>query len=129
MPNTDVVISTASIPGRRAPLLLTEAAVAQMKPGSVIIDLAADSGGNCALTRPGETVVSGGVSIVGPLDIAATLPTHASQMYARNLAALVTHLCKDGRLLLDFNDEITLGSCLTHDGRSPRELAQAGVKA
>ena len=130
LPTTDVIISTASIPGRRAPLLVTEAAVAQLKPGSVIIDLAADSGGNCALTRPGESVVVKGVTIIGPLDLAATLPTHASQMYARNLMALVMHLApKDATLALDFADEITRGACLCHDGRTAVQLAPAEVKA
>lgn len=130
MPTTDIVISTASIPGRRAPILLTDAAVAQMKPGSVVIDLAAETGGNCTLTRPGETVVVNGVTIVGPLDIAASLPTHASQMYARNLLALVLHLStKDAQPNLDFTDEITRGSCLTHDGRLAKDLAPVEVKA
>ena len=126
LPNTDVIISTASIPGRRAPLLVSAEAVAKMKPGSVIVDLAAESGGNCALTRPGETVREHGVAIVGPLDIAATLATHASQMYARNLYELILHLAKDAKLNVDFNDEITRGCCLTYEGRATSELATAG---
>jgi len=129
LPNTDVIISTASIPGRRAPLLVTAEAVAKMKPGSVIVDLAAESGGNCALTRPGETVHEHGVTIVGPLDIAATLPTHASQMYARNLYELLLHLAKDAKLNLDFADEITRGCCLTYDGRPAGELLATGKGA
>jgi NAD(P) transhydrogenase subunit alpha len=129
LPNTDVIISTASIPGRRAPLLVTADAVAKMKPGSVIVDLAAESGGNCALTEPGETVREHGVTILGPLDIAATLPTHASQMYARNLYELIVHLAKDAKLNVDFTDEITRGSCLTYDGRPAAELTPTGQGA
>jgi NAD(P) transhydrogenase subunit alpha len=129
LPNTDVVISTAAIPGRRAPLLVTAEAVATMKPGSVIVDLAAESGGNCALTQAGTTVVQHGVTILGPLDIAASLPTHASQMYARNLYELITHLAKDAKLNLDWSDEITRESCLTHDGRAAAELAAAARTA
>src|SRR5439155_19318254 len=123
------IISTASIPGRKAPLLVTADAVAGMKPGSVIVDLAAESGGNCALTQAGETVVHAGVTILGPLDIAATLPTHASQMYSRNEYELIVHLARDGKLNVDFNDEITRGSCLTYDGRLASELAPVGKNA
>jgi NAD(P) transhydrogenase subunit alpha len=129
LPNVDVVISTASIPGRKAPLLLPAAAVALMKPGSVIVDLAAESGGNCALTRPGETVVDHHVTIHGPLDIAATLATHASQMYSRNLYELIVHLAKDAKLNVDFADEITRGCCLTYEGRATSELVTAGKVA
>jgi NAD(P) transhydrogenase subunit alpha len=129
LPNTDVIISTASIPGRRAPLLVTAEAVATMKPGSVIVDLAAESGGNCALTRAGETAEHQGVRILGPLDIAATLPTHASQMYSRNLYELTVHLAKDAKLNLDWSDEITRESCMTYDGRMGAELTTAGKGA
>ncbi len=129
LPTTDVVISTASIPGRKAPLLMTAESVIRMKPGSVIVDLAAESGGNCALTRPGETVVHQGVRILGPLDLAATLPTHASQMYSRNLYELIVHLARDAKLNVDFTDEITRGSCLTYDGRAAGELSTAGKGA
>jgi len=127
--NTDVVISTASIPGKRAPLLLPAASVALMKPGSVIVDLAAESGGNCALTKPGAIIVEHHVSIHGPLDIAATLPTHASQMYARNLYELIVHLAKDAKLNVDFADEITRGCCLTYEGRAANELTAVGKTA
>lgn len=124
---TDVLITTASIPGRRAPLLVTADMVGHMKPGSVIVDLAAESGGNCALTRGGESVEHQGVHVLGPLDIAATLPTHASQMYARNLSALLLHLCNaDGQLALDWSDEITRGTCLSHDGHPAPEPAITG---
>ena len=123
--NTDVVISTASIPGRRSPLLVTRAGVEAMKPGSVVVDLAADGGGNCELTKPGETIVHRGVSIAGPLDVAATLPTHASQLLSRNLSALLLHLAPKGEWQIDFADEITRGCCLAHDGRLPKDLAPA----
>jgi NAD(P) transhydrogenase subunit alpha len=129
LPNTDVVISTASIPGRKAPLLIAAAAVATMKPGSVIVDMAAESGGNCALTQAGEAVTHDGVTVVGPLDLAATLPAHASQMYSRNEYELLVHLAKDGKLNVDFTDEITRGSCLTYDGRPASELAPVGKSA
>jgi proton-translocating NAD(P)+ transhydrogenase subunit alpha len=129
LPNTDVVISTASIPGRKAPLLVTAQAVATMRPGSVIVDLAADSGGNCALTQAGQSVVHAGVTIIGPLDVAATLPAHASQMYSRNEYELIIHLAKDGKLNVDFTDEITRGSCLTYEGRAPSQLAPVGKNA
>jgi NAD(P) transhydrogenase subunit alpha len=129
LPTTDVVIATAAIPGRRAPLLVSAQAVASMKPGSVIVDLAAESGGNCALTQPGQSVVQSGVTIIGPLDLAATLPAHASQMYSRNEYELIVHLAKDGKLNLDFSDEITRGSCLTYEGRAASELAPVGKTA
>ena len=129
LPTTDVVISTASIPGRKAPLLITAEAVATMRPGSVIIDMASDSGGNCALTKAGETVVAHDITIIGPLDLAATLATHASQMYSRNEYELLIHLAKDAKLNVDFTDEITRGSCLTYDGRAAGELVPAGKSA
>jgi NAD(P) transhydrogenase subunit alpha len=115
--NSDVVISTANVPGRRAPIMVTEEMVKRMKPGSVIVDLAAESGGNCELTSPGADVVRHGVTIRGPLNLAATMPVHASQMYARNVGALLSLLIVDGALKLDFSDEITSGTCLTHAGR------------
>ena len=129
LPNTDIVISTASIPGRRAPVLIDQDGVAKLKTGSIIIDLAAESGGNCTLTKAGETVEVNGVRILGPLDIAASLPTHASQMYSRNEYELLVHLAKDAQLKVDFNDEITRGCCLTYEGRSASELAPAGKSA
>ena len=120
----DVVISTAMVPGRKAPVLVTEAMVKDMRAGSVIVDLAAETGGNCELTVPGETVERSGVQILGPVNLAASLPQHASQMYARNLMALVNHLVKQGELQLDFEDEITRGACVTHAGR--RRVDAAG---
>ncbi len=109
---SDVVVSTAMVPGRKAPLLIPEATVREMRPGSVIVDLAAEMGGNCELTQPGADIVRHGVSVLGPVNLAATVPVHASQMYARNVTALLTHLVKDGRLHLDFEDEITRETCL-----------------
>lgn len=114
--DADVVITTAQIPGRTAPVLITEEMVSTMRPGSVIVDLASESGGNCALTQSGESVVRNRVSILGPLNLPATLPVHASEMYARNASALLLHLVKDGALKLDFDDEIVNACCITHDG-------------
>jgi len=119
----DVVITTAMVPGKRAPRLISAGMVQQMRPGSVIVDLAAETGGNCELTRPGEQVVQHGVTIIGPVNLAAALPTHASQMYSRNISALLLHLVKDGKLEPDFEDEITRESCLTRGTRSPEPAA------
>jgi NAD(P) transhydrogenase subunit alpha len=113
----DLVITTAAIPGKRAPVLITEAMVASMKPGSVIVDLAAETGGNCALTVAGETITSpNGVSIIGPINLAATTPLHASQMFSRNVLTLLQHLIKEGQVVIDLNDEITGPMCLAHAG-------------
>ena len=112
----DLVITTALIPGRPAPRLLSAEAVRAMHPGSVIVDLAAEAGGNCELTRPGETVTDGGVTILGPLNLAASVPLHASQMYGRNVLTFVTYLLKDGALRLDLADPITGPMCVTHGG-------------
>lgn len=113
----DVVISTAAIPGRPSPLLITEAAVQGMAAGSVIVDLAAERGGNCALTKPGEEIVVDGVTICGPLNLASTVPAHASQMYAHNIATFLQHLLDDeGQLQLDLEDEITAGTLVARDG-------------
>jgi NAD(P) transhydrogenase subunit alpha len=114
---SDAVIATALIPGKPAPLLVTEEAVAGMRPGSVVIDLAAEAGGNCALTEPGETVVRKGVTIVGETNLPSTMPLHASQMYARNIASFLGLLVHDGALHLDFEDEIVRDTCVTHEGR------------
>ena len=115
----DLVISTAAIPGRRAPVLITEAMVASMKPGSVIVDLAAETGGNCALTRAGETVVTAnGVTILGPVNLPSTMPLHASQMFSRNVLTLLQHLIsKEGQLVVSMDDEITGPMCLVHAGQ------------
>jgi NAD(P) transhydrogenase subunit alpha len=113
IPDMDVVITTALIPGRPAPKLIPAAAVERMRPGSVIVDLAAEAGGNCELTEPGTEVERGGVTIVGYTDLASRMPYHASQLYARNVSALLLHLAPDGELTLDFDDEITAGACVT----------------
>ncbi len=106
LPEIDLVITTAQIPGRPAPRLLTEEMVRSMRPGSVIVDLAAETGGNCELTRPGETVVAEGVKVLGPLNVPSSLPLHASQMFSRNVLTLLQHLIRDGELELDREDEI-----------------------
>lgn len=113
----DIIITTAQIPGKPAPRLLTQAAVAGMKPGSVIVDLAAESGGNCELTRAGERVVYNGVVILGPVNLPAAMPLHASQMYAKNIQNFLQLLIKDGALTVDFQDEIVRDTCVTHDGK------------
>ena len=112
----DVVVSTAAVPGRAAPKILTAAMVAGMKPGALVVDLAAESGGNCELTRPGERVEQGGVAILGPLNLSAGAPLHASEMYARNVANFVELLLKDGALQPDFGDELVAKSCLVRAG-------------
>lgn len=112
----DVVITTAQVPGKKAPLLVTEEMVAQMKPGSVIVDLAAEQGGNCACTEPGKDVQRNGVTIIGPINLPSLMPVHASQMYAKNLLSLVQLLVKDNALKLDFEDDIIEAACITHAG-------------
>ncbi len=112
----DVVITTAQIPGKKAPLLVTEDMVAQMKPGSVIVDLAAEQGGNCACTAPGKDVQWNGVTIIGPINLPSSMPVHASQVYAKNLSALVQLLIKDSALQLNFEDNIIDAACITHAG-------------
>jgi NAD(P) transhydrogenase subunit alpha len=116
---SDVVITTANVPDRRAPVLVTEDMVRAMKPGSVIVDLAAESGGNCALTKPGEAVEAHGVHVLGPLNLPAGLPGHASQMLSRNLSALLLHLVDTGSIKLDFADDITAGSCVARPQGAP----------
>jgi NAD(P) transhydrogenase subunit alpha len=126
----DVVITTALVPGRAAPKLVTEAAVQSMKPGSVVVDLAGESGGNCELTVPGETVVRHDVKIVAPLNLPATMPEHASQLFARNVAALLELLVsEEGALQLDFEDEVVRGACIVRDGEIVSESARAAVQA
>lgn len=117
----DLVIATAAIPGRPAPRLITAAMVESMKPGSVIVDVSAETGGNCELTRPGEVVVHGGVTVLGPINLPATMPLHASQMFSRNIQTLVDHLTPDGNLVVDLDDEITGAMCLAHDGALRQE--------
>jgi H+-translocating NAD(P) transhydrogenase subunit alpha len=121
---SDVVISTAVIPGKRAPLLVTKEMVQGMAPGSVIVDLAAERGGNCELTKPGEVIVEHGVTIYGTLNVASTVPYHASQMYAKNVTAFLINLVKDGKLNLNMNDEIVRDTLLTQGG----EVVNARVR-
>ncbi len=125
----DVIITTAQIPGRPAPLLITADAVRGMSPGSVIVDLAGDSGGNCELTKPGETAVEGGVKILAPLDLPSQMATHASQLYAKNVENLLGLLIEDGKLSLDFEDEIVAGACITHGGEIKNERAKEAAGA
>jgi H+-translocating NAD(P) transhydrogenase subunit alpha len=113
IPDYDVVITTALVPGRAAPRLIPAGAVAGMRPGSVIVDLAAEAGGNCELTQPGEIVEREGVTLVGLTNVPSTMPYHASQLYARNVSALLQHLAPEGELALDWEDEITAGACVT----------------
>jgi NAD(P) transhydrogenase subunit alpha len=129
----DVVITTALVPGRRAPILVTTAAVERMKPGSVIVDLAGEAGGNCELSEAGQTVVHQGVKILAPLNVPSTMAEHASQLYARNIQALLALMIHDGQLELDFDDEIIAGACITREGEivnaAAREAAEAGSRA
>jgi proton-translocating NAD(P)+ transhydrogenase subunit alpha len=126
---SDVVITTAAVPGRRAPLLVTGEMVQGMRPGSIIVDLAAETGGNVELTRPGEEVDVDGVTIVGTRNIPSTMPLTTSQLFARNVANLLLHLVKDGAINLDFSDEITKGACVTHAGEIVNERAKQMVSA
>jgi H+-translocating NAD(P) transhydrogenase subunit alpha len=126
----DVVITTAQVPGRRAPLLVTAAAVENMKPGSVIVDMAGESGGNCELTEPGETVVKHDVTIASPLNLPGDMPDHASQLYSRNVSALLELMVDDeGALKLDFEDAVIAGACITRDGEIVHEGAKQAVGA
>lgn len=121
---SDVVISTAVVPGKKAPILITKEMVQGMAPGSVIFDLAAERGGNCELTQPGQTVVEHGVTIIGSINVASEVPYHASQMYARNLTAFLLNLVKDGKLRSETDDEIIRETLLTRDG----EIVNARVR-
>jgi NAD(P) transhydrogenase subunit alpha len=121
---SDVVITTAAIPGRRAPVLVTAEMVRAMRPGSVVVDLAAETGGNVELTAPGEVKEVGGVWIDGTLNVPSTVPLHASQLYSRNLANLLQHLLKDGTVKIDLTDQITQGSLVTYQG----EVVHAGAR-
>lgn len=125
---SDAVISTASVPGRSAPRIISTSAVERMKPGSVIIDIAAEQGGNCELTRAGETVVHGGVKIVGPVNLPASLPYHASEMYSRNLFNFLKPAIVKGELAIDWNDEVFAGAVLTHDGQIKHESTRNAVE-
>ncbi len=114
--NADVVITTAQVPGRKAPILVTEDMVAQMKIGSVIVDIAAEQGGNCACTDPGKDIVWNGVTIIGPINLPSSMPVHASQLYSKNVTSLMQLLIKDKAMQLNFGDDIINGACVTHAG-------------
>ena len=125
----DVVITTALVPGRPAPRLVTAAAVEGMKPGSVIVDLAGETGGNCELTKPGETVVVHDVTICSPLNLPATMPEHASELYAKNIAALLELMLVDGVLAPDFTDQVLADSCVTRDAEAEAKTDSAAAQA
>jgi NAD(P) transhydrogenase subunit alpha len=124
----DAVITTAAVPGRTAPRIIDAETVGRMQPGSVIVDIAAESGGNCALTRAGEVVESGGVKIAGPVNLAADLGRHASEMYARNVYNFLSPAIKDGELAIDWEDEVFAGSVLTRDGAIVHEPTRAAIE-
>ena len=126
--DADVVITTALVPGRRAPILVTADMVRAMRPGSVIVDLAAEMGGNCELTEPGQTAVREGVTIHGEVNWPSTVAFHASQLYSRNVSALLAHLAKDGALALDLEDEITKGALITHQGQVVHAATKAALE-
>jgi NAD(P) transhydrogenase subunit alpha len=125
---SDAVISTASVPGRAAPRIILKAAVERMKAGSVIVDIAAEQGGNCELTKAGETVLHGSVKILGPVNLAATLPYHASEMYSRNLFNFLKPALPKGELVIDWNDEVFAGAVLTHDGQIKHEATRTAIE-
>lgn len=115
--DTDIVITTAQIPGRQAPLLITEDMLKSMRHGSVVVDLATETGGNCAMSKPGETVEAHGVILLGPLNLPAAIPVHSSQMYARNIATFMLEMVDEGALAVDMENDVVGPSCLTHDGK------------
>lgn len=123
----DVVIPTALVPGKRAPILVTEEMVRGMRPGSVVVDIAADQGGNCELTEPGKEVIKHGVAIIGPVNLASSIPYHASQMYARTVVNYFLHLVKDGRVQVNLEDELTRGPLVTNGGEIVHEAAKNAV--
>jgi H+-translocating NAD(P) transhydrogenase subunit alpha len=125
---SDVVITTAAIPGRAAPRIIDAETVGRMQPGSVIVDLAAETGGNCALTQAGEVIESGGVKVVGPVNLPAAVGRHASEMYAKNLFNFLAPAISEGQLALDWEDEVFAGSVLTHDGRIRHEPTRERVE-
>jgi NAD/NADP transhydrogenase alpha subunit len=126
--NADAIITTAAIPGKDSPKILSEEQIRGMKPGAVIVDLAADGGGNTPLTQPGETVEVGSVTIVAPLNVPSLLAEHASELYAKNLLNLLGLIVKEGEIHFDWEDEVIARSCLTHDGEIKNEAAAEAVK-
>lgn len=125
---TDVIITTALVPGKRAPTLVTREMVEDMRPGSVIVDLAAENGGNCELTEPGSIVDHQQVKIVGPVNVPSTVPIHASQLYSRNMLSFINHLAPEGEIELDFEDEITDTACIVHGGEVRQEATIQALK-
>ena len=125
----DFVISTAAVPGRRAPLLITKEMVVDMRLGSVIVDIAAETGGNCELTRPGENIVEHGIQICGPVNLPSMLPTHSSQLYSRNIFNFLSHLVDQGQVRVDFEDEITKACCITYQGEVVHEASLEAMRA
>jgi NAD(P) transhydrogenase subunit alpha len=124
----DFVITTALVPGKQAPILVTKQMVADMKPGSVIIDMAAETGGNCELSQPGKTVEVNGVTIKAPMNIPSMMAHHASQLYSKNILNLINHLSQGGQFRLDFSDAITSGCCITHEGQIKHEMTKSLLK-
>ncbi|MGH8721365.1 MAG: NAD(P)(+) transhydrogenase (Re/Si-specific) subunit alpha, partial [Burkholderiales bacterium] len=124
----DCVITTAGVPGRPAPRIISRAAVERMKPGAVVVDLLAEGGGNCELTRAGETVDHGGVRVIGPVNLPATVAYHASEMYAKNLLNFIKPALKDGSLAIDWNDEVFAAACVTHAGEIRHEPTRKSVE-
>jgi NAD(P) transhydrogenase subunit alpha len=125
----DAVITTAAVPGRPAPRIISAATVDRMQPGAVIVDLGAESGGNCELTRPGETIDHNGVTIVGPVNLPASLPRHASEMYSRNLFNFIQPALAEGELNIDWDDEVFAGAALTRDGEIVNQQAREAIEA
>jgi NAD(P) transhydrogenase subunit alpha len=124
----DVVITTALIPGKPAPLLITEEMLGKMKPGAVVVDLAAEMGGNCAGTKAGEEVMSHGIKIIGPLNLPSSTPEDASRMFSRNIQSFLQGIVKDGELNLDFEDEVVSGTCITHEGKVVHEIVKKAIE-
>ena len=126
---TDCIVTSAQVPGKPAPLLVTKEAVAGMKRGSVVIDLAASTGGNCALSKADEVIERNGVTILAPTNLPATVPVHASQLYSRNITAFLSLLIKDGQLHIDMNDDVVGPSCVTHDGKVVNERVSKALSS
>ncbi len=126
--DVDVVITTALIPGKPAPLLITEEMLDKMKPGAVVVDLAAEMGGNCAGTKPGEEVISHGIKILGPLNLPSSTPEDSSRMFSRNIQSFLQGILKDGELNLDFEDEVVSGTCITHEGKVVHETVKKAIE-
>ncbi len=122
------MITTAQVPGKRAPLLVTADMVAQMQPGSIVVDLAAEQGGNCEVSEPGKDIQHHGVMVIGPINLPATLPIDASKLYAKNVTTLLQYLIKDGELQLDFADDIVDSTCITHAGEIRNERIKAALE-